>query len=106
VAIVVYTLEARVWCLLTTDNYKEATLKAVNLGSDTDTAGVVTGVLQEFFMDEKPSRNTGYNKSQERMTLKIWQIVSKSRPDSSGGLCIGGHKRFQIRKIILFGTSK
>jgi len=39
------TLEASIWCLLTTDSYQEATLKAVNLGSDTDTTGGVTGGL-------------------------------------------------------------
>ncbi|HEY5590341.1 MAG TPA: ADP-ribosylglycohydrolase family protein [Paludibacter sp.] len=39
------TLEASIWCLLTTDSYKDATLKAVNLGSDTDTTGAVTGGL-------------------------------------------------------------
>ena len=32
-------------CLLTTDSYKEAVLKAVNLGNDTDTTGAVTGGL-------------------------------------------------------------
>ncbi len=42
---VLYTLEAAIWCLLTTSDYKEATLKAVNLGSDTDTTGAVTGGL-------------------------------------------------------------
>ena len=42
---VLHTLEASIWCLLTTDNYKEATLKAVNLGEDTDTTGAVTGGL-------------------------------------------------------------
>ena len=42
---VLHTLEASVWCLLTTDNYKTATLKAVNLGEDTDTTGAVTGGL-------------------------------------------------------------
>ncbi|MGG7036297.1 MAG: ADP-ribosylglycohydrolase family protein [Flavobacterium sp.] len=42
---VVDTLEASVWCLLTTQNYKEAVLKAVNLGNDTDTTGAVTGGL-------------------------------------------------------------
>jgi ADP-ribosylglycohydrolase len=31
--------------LLTTNNYKEAVLKAVNLGNDTDTTGAVTGGL-------------------------------------------------------------
>ena len=38
-------MEASVWCLLTTNSYKEAVLKAVNLGSDTDTTGAVTGGL-------------------------------------------------------------
>ena len=42
---VLHTLEASIWCLLTTENYKEAVLKAVNLGSDTDTTGAVTGGL-------------------------------------------------------------
>lgn len=42
---VLHTLEASIWCLLKTDNYKEAVLKAVNLGSDTDTTGAVTGGL-------------------------------------------------------------
>ncbi len=42
---VLHTLEASIWCLLTTDNYKEAVLKAVNLGSDTDTTAAVTGGL-------------------------------------------------------------
>ena len=39
------TFEACIWCLLTTDNYKEAVLKAVNLGHDTDTTAAVTGGL-------------------------------------------------------------
>jgi ADP-ribosyl-[dinitrogen reductase] hydrolase len=42
---VVHTLEAAIWCLLTTNSYAEAVLKAVNLGSDTDTTGAVTGAL-------------------------------------------------------------
>jgi ADP-ribosyl-[dinitrogen reductase] hydrolase len=39
------TLEAAVWCLLTTTSYSEAVLKAVNLGFDTDTTAAVTGGL-------------------------------------------------------------
>ena len=39
------TLEAAVWCLLTTDNYKDCVLKAVNLGSDTDTVAAIAGGL-------------------------------------------------------------
>lgn len=42
---VIYTLEAAVWCILTTSNYKEAVLKAVNLGEDTDTTAAVAGGL-------------------------------------------------------------
>lgn len=42
---VIHTLEAAVWCLLTTGSYSEAVLKAVNLGLDTDTTAAVTGGL-------------------------------------------------------------
>ena len=42
---VIHTLEASIWCLLTTDNYTDAVLKAVNLGEDTDTTAAVTGGL-------------------------------------------------------------
>jgi ADP-ribosyl-[dinitrogen reductase] hydrolase len=42
---VVHTLEAALWCWLTTDNYVDAVLKAVNLGDDTDTTAAVTGGL-------------------------------------------------------------
>jgi len=42
---VIQTLEASIWCLLTSNNYEEAVLKAVNLGGDTDTTAAVTGGL-------------------------------------------------------------
>ncbi len=42
---VVSTLEAALWCLLNTDDYKSLALKVVNLGEDTDTAGAVAGGL-------------------------------------------------------------
>lgn len=42
---VLHSLEASIWCLLTTDHYKDATLKAVNLGEDTDTTAAITGGL-------------------------------------------------------------
>jgi len=41
----IHTLEAALWCILNTDNYKDAVLKAVNLGDDSDTTGAVTGGL-------------------------------------------------------------
>lgn len=42
---VIDTLEASIWCILHTNNYKDAVLTAVNLGDDTDTTGAVTGSL-------------------------------------------------------------
>jgi ADP-ribosyl-[dinitrogen reductase] hydrolase len=42
---VLHTLEASLWCILKTNSYQEAVLKAVNLGSDTDTTACVTGGL-------------------------------------------------------------
>ncbi len=40
---VVDSLEAAVWGLLTTDTYKDALLKVVNLGEDTDTIAAIAG---------------------------------------------------------------
>ena len=42
---VVSTLEAALWCLLNTNDYKTLALKAINLGQDTDTTGAVAGGL-------------------------------------------------------------
>lgn len=46
---VVHTLEASIWCLLNTDSFKDAVLKAVNLGDDTDTVAAVTGGLAGLY---------------------------------------------------------
>ena len=37
------------WCLITTDSFSDAVLKAVNLGDDTDTIGAVTGGLAGLY---------------------------------------------------------
>ena len=42
---VVDTLEAAIWCLMTTENYRDCVLKAVNLGDDTDTVAAIAGGL-------------------------------------------------------------
>jgi len=42
---VLHTLEASIWCLMTTETYSDAVLKAVNLGDDTDTTAAVAGGL-------------------------------------------------------------
>lgn len=46
---VLHTLEASLWAFLTTDNFKEAVLKAVNLGNDADTVGAITGGMAGLF---------------------------------------------------------
>ncbi len=50
---VVDTLEAALWCLETTNSYKECVLQAVNLGSDTDTiAAIAGGLAAAYYGDE------------------------------------------------------
>jgi ADP-ribosylglycohydrolase len=46
---VVHSLEASIWCLLTSNSYAEAVLKAVNLGEDTDTTATITGGLAGIY---------------------------------------------------------
>ena len=54
---VVDTFEVAMWCLLTTNSYKECILKAINLGDDTDTIGAVAGGLAGIMygFDEIPT---------------------------------------------------
>lgn len=77
---VLHTLEATIWCLLTTDNYKEAVLKAVNLGSDTDTTGAVAGGLAGLLYGIKnipehcirqPARGDDIENLAERLAKKL-----------------------------------
>ena len=46
---VIHSLEASIWCLLQTENYKDAVLKAANLGNDTDTVAAITGGLAGLY---------------------------------------------------------
>ena len=52
---VVDTLEAALWCFLTTNNYHDCVLKAVNLGSDTDTVACVAGSIAGLYYGEIPA---------------------------------------------------
>ena len=63
---VVDTLEAEVWSLITTNSYKEAVLKAVNLGKDTDTVGAVTGGMAGIYY--------GYEAIPEKWMMQIPRI--------------------------------
>ena len=42
---VIHSLEASLYCIHSTNNFKSAVLKAVNLGFDTDTTAAITGGL-------------------------------------------------------------
>lgn len=46
---VIDSFEAAIWCLITTDSYKECMLKAVNLGDDTDTVAAIAGGLAGLY---------------------------------------------------------
>ncbi|MCP1576161.1 ADP-ribosylglycohydrolase [Herbaspirillum rubrisubalbicans] len=39
------SLEAALWCFFSTTSFKEAILRAVNLGEDADTTGAIVGQL-------------------------------------------------------------
>ena len=53
---VIFTFESVIYCLKNTDNYKDAVLKAVNLGEDTDTTAAICGGLAGIYYgyDEIP----------------------------------------------------
>ena len=44
-----HTLEAVLWTILTTDNYKDAIIKAINLGEDTDTIAAISGGIAGIY---------------------------------------------------------
>ncbi len=46
---VIYTFECVIHSLMTTDNYKDAVLKAVNIGGDTDTNAAICGGLAGIY---------------------------------------------------------
>lgn len=54
---VIDTLRTALWCFYNTDNFKDAVLKAVNVGDDADTVGAVCGQIAGAFygLDGIPS---------------------------------------------------
>jgi ADP-ribosylglycohydrolase len=46
---VIDSIEAAVWCLITTDSFKDCLLKAVNLGDDTDTVAAIAGGIAGLY---------------------------------------------------------
>lgn len=67
---VVHCLEASIWCLLSTDSYPEAVLKAVNLGEDTDTTACVTGGLAGLLYGVETIPETWMNLLARRMDIE------------------------------------
>jgi ADP-ribosylglycohydrolase len=51
---VIDTLEAAIWCVMNSNSYSEAVLKAINLGDDTDTVACVAGGLAGIVFDDIP----------------------------------------------------
>jgi ADP-ribosylglycohydrolase len=75
---VVDTLEASIWCLLQSSDFKGALLKAVNLGEDTDTVGAVTGGLAGVYycFSEIPSKWVGELIKKDEILELIERFVS------------------------------
>lgn len=46
---IVNTIEASIWCFMTTSNYRKAVLKAVNLGLNTSVIAAITGSLAGLY---------------------------------------------------------
>lgn len=49
---VVDSLEAAIWCFLTTDSYRDCVITAVELGEDTDTVAEISGALAGIYYKE------------------------------------------------------
>jgi ADP-ribosyl-[dinitrogen reductase] hydrolase len=62
---VVESLEAALWCFLTTETYQEAILAAVNLGDDADTTAAICGQIAGAYYGEMGIPGTW----RERVTL-------------------------------------
>lgn len=73
------TLEAVLWCLLTSNSYREVITKAINLGGDTDTigaiAGGVAGILYKDIPKEWVNNIIGFNKI--KRTIKQFSKIMK-----------------------------
>ena len=71
---VIHTLQAALWCLLTTSGYAECVRKAVNLGEDTDTTAAVSGALAGLWYGAKQIPESWAEK-----TAKYQEIQAKTK---------------------------
>lgn len=84
---VVDTLQAALWCFLTTDDYRDCVLKAVNLGGDTDTVAAVAGGLAglRYGADAIPDswkQNLAKRKEIVELCDKYYKICLKKEMES------------------------
>ena len=106
---VIDTIEAVFYTILTTNNYKEAVLSAVNLGDDTDTVGAITGSLagliyglndipnnwlntlqRKDYLDnfvnkyfELINERIDYNEKEKKRVLEEYERKEKERPKAT-----------------------
>lgn len=80
---VVKSLEAALWCFYYTDNFREATLRAANLGDDADTTAAVCGQLAgaHYTSDDIPE-NWLARVALGEMIIKFAQRLYASRESS------------------------
>lgn len=58
---VIHSLEAALWCFLTTDNFKDCVSAAINLGDDTDSTAAIAGALAGYFYGFKSIKKKWVN---------------------------------------------
>lgn len=76
---VLHTLRAALWCLTTTDSYRDCVLTAVNLGGDADTTAAVAGALAGMvygFEDEREERDGRGIPGEWDDALRGWRIIA------------------------------
>ncbi|MBQ7864194.1 MAG: ADP-ribosylglycohydrolase family protein [Lachnospiraceae bacterium] len=76
---VVDSLEAAVWSLITTDSLKEALLRAVNLGDDTDTIGAIAGLAGLYYGYESAPEEWRTSIIKEADIMELCEIMEEKQ---------------------------
>lgn len=76
---VLHTLNAALWCLSNTDNYRDCVLTAVNLGEDTDTTASVAGALAGavYGFESIPQEWVGKLRGRELLDMYVSEATRK-----------------------------
>lgn len=76
---IVDTLEAALWCLMNTNCFDDAVIKAINLGDDTDTVGACVGALAAICYGDD-----SINENWKRDLLKLDEIIGTCEEFENG----------------------